>query len=155
MVKYTRAEIVLREIPDKITLAFNISNCQHNCRNCHSPYLREDIGTVLDSSSIDKEITRHSDINCVVFMGEGKSRDELIILSKYIHEKYPNLLTGIYSGSIELPDEFYNEFDYVKVGPYIEEQGPLDKETTNQRLYKMENGVRNDITKKFWEKWWT
>ena len=26
-------------------------------------------------------------------------------------------------------------FDYIKVGPYIEEYGPIDKKTTNQRFY--------------------
>ena len=45
----------------------------------------------------------------------------------------------------------YKEFDYVKVGPYIEECGPLNKRTTNQRLYKCDkNGNKEDITYRFW-----
>ena len=42
------------------------------------------------------------------------------------------------------------------MGPYIEAKGPLNKPTTNQILYKVnpkaENGIGEDITKKFWKK---
>ena len=30
--------------------------------------------------------------------------------------------------------------DYYKVGPYVEELGPMDKETTNQIFYKKVDG---------------
>ena len=33
-----------------------------------------------------------------------------------------------------------NLLDYYKVGPYIPERGPLNKETTNQRFYKKVDG---------------
>ena len=39
-------------------------------------------------------------------------------------------------------------FDYVKVGPYKKEFGPLNERTTNQRLYYH----REDITSRFWRK---
>ena len=42
----------------------------------------------------------------------------------------------------------YEAFDYVKVGPYIAECGPLNEPTTNQRLYY--HG--KDITFRFWHK---
>jgi hypothetical protein len=49
--------------------------------------------------------------------------------------------------------------DYVKVGPYIEMYGPLNKETTNQRLYHIEHFENSDaefkivdITDSFWRK---
>ena len=29
----------------------------------------------------------------------------------------------------------YQIFDYIKVGPYVEELGPLTSKTTNQKLY--------------------
>ena len=45
-------------------------------------------------------------------------------------------------------------FDYVKVGPYVERFGGLDKKTTNQRLYKVKHimGLSRliNITEKFW-----
>ena len=51
-------------------------------------------------------------------------------------------------------------FDYIKVGPYKKECGPLDNPNTNQRLYKInkvteedgqDNVILEDITSKFWK----
>ena len=42
-------------------------------------------------------------------------------------------------------------FDYIKLGPYIEEFGPLNSKTTNQRFYKVSDGELVDITSKFWK----
>ena len=44
MLKYTNTQVVFTEIPNHISLAINISNCQNNCIGCHSPYLKENIG---------------------------------------------------------------------------------------------------------------
>ena len=37
-------------------------------------------------------------------------------------------------------------FDYIKVGPYVEELGGLKSEKTNQRLYRVIGGNLEDIT---------
>lgn len=64
---------------------------------------------------------------------------------------------GWYSGRATLADEIdlYN-FDYIKLGPYIEECGPLDNPNTNQRLYKTimtDDGPKlKDITFRFWNR---
>lgn len=39
---------------------------------------------------------------------------------------------------------------YVKVGAYIEQLGPLNVSTTNQRLFKVEGGQLTDMTAQFW-----
>jgi anaerobic ribonucleoside-triphosphate reductase activating protein len=45
------------------------------------------------------------------------------------------------------------DFDFIKIGPYIRHLGPLNKPTTNQRLYQQTaNGEFEDITYKFWRK---
>ena len=36
--------VVMEEIPDRVTLAVDISNCRGQCVGCHSPFLKEDIG---------------------------------------------------------------------------------------------------------------
>ena len=59
---------------------------------------------------------------------------------------------AIYSGRDNVEDNFYELFDYVKIGPYIAKFGPLNKDTTNQRLLKIEDGARKDITSMFWKK---
>ena len=47
MVKYLETAVTFEEIPDEVTLAINISNCQNHCEGCHSPWLREDVGEEL------------------------------------------------------------------------------------------------------------
>ena len=42
--------------------------------------------------------------------------------------------------------------DYYKIGPYIPEKGPLNKNTTNQVMYKKVDGEWKDITYRFQEK---
>lgn len=152
MIKYLNTMVVFEEIPDKISLAVNITNCQNKCVGCHSPQLRKDIGNELTEDAVDKLIKDNEGINCFLFMGEGNDKESLLKIAKYIKEKYNNLSLAIYSGRDEVEDEIYNLFDYVKIGPYIAEFGPLNKETTNQRLFKIENGVRKEITSMFWKK---
>lgn len=150
MIKYIPQDslIVFSEIPDEITLALNISNCQNNCIGCHTSYLRENIGTELTLEILSAEIQKNSGISCVCFMGEGNDHEALINLAKFIHENYPDLKTALYSGRVAVEDDLYDIFDYVKIGPYKKECGPLNEKTTNQRLYKN----RVDITNRFWER---
>ena len=41
--------------------------------------------------------------------------------------------------------------DYIKINPYIKSLGGLADKTTNQRMYRIENGAMIDITKEFWK----
>ncbi len=150
MIKYKNYMVVFEEIPDKVTLAVNITNCQNRCVGCHSPELRNDIGSELTESKIDKMINENDGVNCFLFMGEGNDRETLIKLANYVKENY-NLDVALYSGRDKVEYDFLQVFDYVKVGPYIEEYGPLNKKTTNQRMYKIvNNGEFVDITSEFW-----
>ena len=56
MIKYHEAKVVFREIPDEVTLAISISNCPLKCIGCHSPELRYDSGSELDSYILDELI---------------------------------------------------------------------------------------------------
>ena len=53
---------------------------------------------------------------------------------------YPHLKFAMYSGATEMNPFLSKILDYYKIGPYIEEKGPLNKKTTNQVFYKKENG---------------
>ena len=165
MIKYTDTQVVFEEIPDEITLGINISNCTHNCPGCHSPYLREDIGIELDFKTIDELLKQNCGITCLLFLGEGNDAESLKELISYVKERYPDLKVGLYSGRKEVNEDFYwDNLDYLKIGPYIEERGPLNSPTTHQRLYKkvddsirtfeVVNGVVHphwtDITDRFW-----
>lgn len=152
MIKYIPEDtsVVFAEIPDEITLALNISCCPCSCPGCHSQYLREDIGEELTAEVLGCLISENKGITCVSFMGEGRDKDTLLSLAQTVRKEY-RLKTALYSGRQELPDEYNDYFDYLKIGPYIESLGPLNKTTTNQVLYQVREGKRFDITYKFWK----
>lgn len=150
MIKYVpgMTDVVLEEIPGKVTLALEISNCQGNCVGCHSPFLKNDIGEELTPAVIDKLVKANFGINCILLLGEGKDPVALKAVGEYLKLAHPVLETALYSGRTEVEDELYELFDYIKTGPYIEEYGPLNSRSTNQRLYHH----REDITSKFWKR---
>lgn len=139
MIKYIPEEtsVVFEEIPDEITLCINITNCQNNCKGCHSPHLKQDIGSLLDFTQFETLLEKNGGITCLCFMGEGNDEKGLKNAISYLKEKHPEIKVALYSGRPEITDPFYwHNLDYIKVGPYIEEFGPLNKKTTNQRMYK-------------------
>lgn len=150
MLKYVPSltDIVMEEIPGKVTLALEISNCRGNCTGCHSPFLKEDIGEELTPAVLDKLIDDNFGINCVLLLGEGRDPEAVRFIASYLRDSHPGLERAIYSGRNEVEDDLFELFDYVKVGPYIPERGPLNNRNTNQRLYHH----REDITSKFWRK---
>jgi len=154
MLKYVNTSVVFLEIPDETTLSINISNCPNHCPGCHSRYLWEDIGDELDEAAIDALVAEvRSSITCVCFMGGDSDLERLQQLADYVHAKYPEYKVGWYSGRIRLPKELdWQKFDYIKVGPYLAHLGPLNKKTTNQRMYRRTaDGSFEDITSRFWK----
>lgn len=156
MLKYVDSKVVFAEIPDEITLAINISNCPCHCINCHSSYLAEDIGEPLDLQHLTNLIDSNKGITCVCIMGGDANPSEVDDIAQDIKEYYPELKVGWYSGRQELSKDIDLEnFDFVKLGPYIEELGPLNSKTTNQVLLEIEvvqgKVFTKDITAKFWK----
>ena len=151
MLKYVDAKVVFAEVPDEVTLAINISNCPCQCKGCHSSYLAQDIGTELTFNEVRKLIKKNSGISCIAFMG-GDSEPKIIdALASFVTNHY-QLKVAWYSGRQELSKEIdLQNFDAIKLGPYIEELGPLNSRTTNQRFYKVNGRELVDITSKFWK----
>lgn len=153
--KYVNIGVVFQEIPDEVTLSINISNCPCHCLGCHSEYLWEDIGKPLTRFSLGMLLSEYGkDVTCICFMGGDATPEEVNELAEFTRQNYPMLRIGWYSGRSTLADAIQLvNFDYIKLGPYVGNLGGLNKETTNQRLYKVEkNGVMTDITSKFWKK---
>lgn len=150
MIKYVPelTDVVLEEIPDKVTLAVEISNCRGSCIGCHSPFLKQDIGVELTPDAVDRLIADNFGVNCFLLLGEGKDPEALLRIAEHLRVHHPELERAVYSGRPEVEPEIYAAFDYVKVGPYVAELGPLNERTTNQRLYH--HG--EDITFRFWHK---
>lgn len=152
MLKYVDTKVVFQEVPNEITLAINISSCPCKCINCHSAYLADNIGEPLTVIDLAKLIKKNKGISCVCFMGGDASPKTINSLATWLKSSYPNLKVAWYSGRIELSKYIkLRNFDYIKLGPYIEELGPLNSETTNQRFYKIENEELVDITNVFWK----
>lgn len=149
MLKYVDYDIVFQEIPDEVTLAINLSNCPHRCAGCHSPHLREDVGETIDKELLLSLLNRYSGaVTCVCFMGGDGASEEVCQLAEFVREaSAKQIKTAWYSGCNKLKNDAYaNSFDYIKLGEYLESLGGLNKQTTNQRLYKIENGHMSDIT---------
>ena len=148
---------MFQEIPGEVTLALNLSGCPCHCQGCHSQHLWEDIGEELNAELLEGLIQRYGAmITCVCFM--GGDQDPLYVLQMAEHAKELKnqnfkfeIKTAWYSGRMKMPSTD-SPFDYVKIGPYIEELGGLKNKTTNQRLYKKSGVEWIDITSEFWKK---
>lgn len=162
LIKYLDYSIVFREVPDEISLAFSITNCQGACEGCHSPWLREDSGKDL-LSDLPAFLDKYKNlITCVCFLGEGNDYNALAECLKLV--KAAGLKTCIYSGLDNL-HSFYivnaRSIDYLKYGSYQADKGPLDNPNTNQRMIHFVPGAITeygqsydayDITELFWRK---
>lgn len=160
MLKYVDTQVTFAEVPDEITLCINISNCPCHCPGCHSSYLAQDIGEWLaykDNDGVCINIqpllkSYYGGVTCICFMG-GDSEPEIInSLGAFLRKDNPGIKIAWYSGRQELSKDIDLEnFDYIKLGPYIKNKGPLNDKSTNQRFYKVNNKELIDITNKFWK----
>lgn len=164
MIKYVpkMTSVVMEEIPDRVTLAVDISNCTGLCEGCHSPFLRMDIGEELTPEAAEALISDNFGVNCFLFLGEGNDPESLVRIAEHIRSAHPALALALYSGRESVEEEIWAAFDYVKTGPYRPECGPLNRRTTNQRLYLVHHEktagehssaacyTLEDITYRFW-----
>lgn len=149
--KYLGYAIVCEEVPDEITIAFNVSGCEHRCEGCHSSFLWEYTGHYI-KDDLDEIIQKYNGlVTCVCFLGGDQNIEELARLCRVVKEK--NLKTCIYSGDDSI-EEFLDIIscgliDYLKIGRYISKLGGLNSANTNQKMYAICDGILNDITYKF------
>lgn len=152
MLKYVDARITFAEIPDEVTLCINITGCKNKCRNCHSPYLAEDTGTELIFKEILELCDKNKGISCISFMGGDNDPSYINKIAKMLKKERKSIKIAWYSGKDILSEDIdVKYFDYIKIGSYREELGPLNSELTNQRMYKVINGELKDVTNKFWK----
>lgn len=153
MFKFTGYDIVFQEIPDEVTLAISISSCPNRCPGCHSPQLREDIGELLTEEALTALLERYRGaVTCVCLMGGDGDPQEVERIARFLHhQQITPVKVGWYSGRQQLPKGISPEdFEFIKLGPYIEKLGGLKAPTTNQRLYRISaDGTMHDITYRF------
>ena len=152
MLRYADYDIVFQEIPDEVTLAINLSNCPNRCKGCHSPYLQQNVGEALTEENLSILLQKFGKaVTCVCFMGGDADPYDVAYFANFLQQQQiAPVKVGWYSGKQELPDGFpIRNFQYIKLGPYVESRGGLKSEQTNQRLYKIVQGEMNDITYRF------
>ena len=149
MLKFDRYKVVFQEIPNEVSLSFSITGCKNNCSGCHSPYLREDIGNELTEDILTDIIKNNKYITCILFFGGDHDKEYLKKLVNTIRSNF-NLKIALYSGNDIIDNDLYNIFDYIKIGSYNKDKGPLKSKTTNQCLINTRTG--EDITYMFWNK---
>ena len=122
---------VLQEVPDELSLCFNVYGCPHRCKNCSWE------GNTLPSTQMDL-LDYHAILaadnnksSCICFMGGEWDNHlvEYLILAKNLGYK-----TCLYTGAKLLPTNLIPYLDYLKVGEYKDYLGGLDSPTTNQRF---------------------
>ena len=147
--RYCSFDIVFQEVPGEVTLALNITNCPIHCPGCHSKHLWADTGEVLDEDELVRLIDLYrGEVTCVCFMGGDAEPEYVAQLAKIARAE--GVKTAWYSGKTALPEWMpVDIWDYIKLGPYVEELGGLRSRTTNQRFYKIVAGRMEDITSTF------
>lgn len=121
----------------------------------NDPKLINHYAKLIKESCIE-EVEHTCRVNQLVALRKGinlKPGDELLFM-----KSVPNpIKVAWYSGRQELSKEINtNNFDYIKLGPYMEECGPLNCRTTNQKFYKvihtsMGTSKMYDMTHRFWK----
>lgn len=152
MVKYHNFDVVFAEIPDEVTLAINLTGCPNRCPGCHSPHLSADGGRPLDDGELLALLAHYGrSVTCLCFMGGDAEPQEVARLAGVARQAFPGLRVGWYSGRDRLPEGVEPQvFDYIKLGRWIEERGPLSAPATNQRLYRVaRDGTLTDMTQRF------
>ncbi len=148
-IKYESYLVTFTEVPDEISLCFNISGCPCRCQGCFEPWLAEDIGTYLTFEELERLYKKHPHTTCICFMGGDRYYDDIIVLIMEFKRMYPEVKFAMYSGRNEMVPYLEKLLSYYKLGPFIEKFGPLNKTSTNQKFYKKEQGEWKDITYKF------
>lgn len=150
MLKYLSTAVVFAEVPDEISLALQITNCPHRCPGCHSPELTQDIGEELSDAALRRLLDkyRRKGVTCICLMGGDSDHGDVARLADTVRKA--GMKACFYSGDDEIDESLIKHLDYYKVGSWKEESGPLNKETTNQRMYRCPE--MEDITSKFWKR---
>jgi len=144
--KFWQYTVVFQEIPDEISLAFEITNCPYRCGECHSPHLQEDIGQELTLEGFTGIINKYIGlITTILFLG-GEHYSEI---KNFLEcARAMGLKTALYTGGCEIDHELKAQLNYLKTGQFVPSLGGLDHPTTNQRLVNLDTGENILMTKR-------
>lgn len=132
--------IVFQEVPNEVSILFQVTGCQVHCKGCHSQDLwNKKNGTNLSNDYFEERILKYKGlVTCVLFFGGEWFEDELI--EKFKIAKSYGLKTCLYSGENIVSKDILKELDFVKFGPWMNERGGLNSTTTNQVFLDAKTG---------------
>lgn len=108
--------------------------------------MAEDTGDKLTFEVIEELYLKQPNISCICFMGGDRHPDIIAALIMTLKRQYPRLKFAMYSGRVQMYPILSKLLDYYKLGPYVEECGPLNNPNTNQFFYSKQNGEWVDTT---------
>lgn len=135
-----RYDIVMEEIPTELSLSFSCTGCPIRCPNCHWKELQDpNRGHKLTIDEYIQILDKYKDfVTCILFFGgewnKDCLKDFLIIARSY------GFKTALYTGLSDINDDIKQYLNYLKIGPYIENLGPLNSIKTNQKLINLDTG---------------
>lgn len=158
MLRYSYYQTYTQEIPDEFSLGFSVLGCDIHCPDCHSSHTwdinSEGQGTPLTTDVLDTALASQHWVTCVLFFGGEWDLEYLEFLCRYLMKHYQKKL-ALYSGrnlNFFLNSTLLDCLTYLKIGHYDKKLGGLIYPSTNQRLYRLSNGIAvEDLTSKFWK----
>lgn len=112
------------------------------CKGCHSSFLwYHDNGDEFNFENFTELYNKYKElIEAIVFLGSDYYENEIFFLSQKIKNTYKNLSLYFYTSKEIEEVNYLKYFDYIKTGYYdIEHQGGYFG-STNQKIYKNNNG---------------
>ena len=133
-------EISTLEIPNEISLCFNIIGCNVKCKDCHSKFLWDiNNGWEMDLEYFSKILEKYSSyISCICFMGGEWLEEDLITMLKISKEN--GLKTCLFTGRDKINTNIQKYLDLLKVGRFIKKLGGLESKITNQKMIDLKTG---------------
>lgn len=151
--------ITLTEIPNRISVFFEIGNCTCHCDGCHSPelwdtnYTRPNMTVQEIIDYVDEQYNLGA--NAVVLMGgmnnKGFHKDLFAFLLLELSTRFQ---VGVYVGDDDLRWLPRLPIKWIKSGRYEKDKGGLDSPTTNQRFYEFNPVYQSwiDKTKEYFQR---
>ena len=155
MLKYLNYQIYPSEVPNELSLGITVLGCPQHCKGCHSSHTWDinckGLGKDLTEDELDKMIADQKEASCILFFGGDWDPSYLNKLLLHL-TIYHNKPIALYSGK----DLDYLQrnialvhLSYLKYGDYQENLGGLMNSSSNQRIYKVENGHLTECLNKY------
>lgn len=141
---YSRIEKLLKENKGVTAICFMGGDNDPKLVNHYAKLIKDSYVEQVEATYKVNEAITLSNLSKRITLNPGDN----ITLMKPV----PNpIKVAWYSGRQELSKDIdVTNFDFIKLGPYQEENGPLNDPNTNQKLFQVIDGELIDITYKFW-----